>query len=214
MAAPPVPFSHPIDATALPAKGRVYDLEADAAARARIARALGLESLDRLTAHLAVTPGRGGSVEVAGSFAAEAVQACVVSLQPVPARLAQDIARRFVAAPESPVDKKNAAPEAEGWVDPDGEVADPLLGGTIDLGDIVTEELALALDPYPRAPGVAFAGIAPAAGAASSESEAGPFAALAALKGGRPARRRAEAGRGAGPKASPKGPSGKGKPAR
>jgi len=36
--------------------------------------------------------------------------------------------------------------------------ADPIENGWIDLGEVVTETLALDLDPYPRKPGEAFPG--------------------------------------------------------
>ena len=53
------------------------------------------------------------------------------------------------------------------------------VGETVDLGEALAEQLALALDPYPRAPTadtrIKEIGIL-------SEEEAGPFGALAALK--------------------------------
>jgi uncharacterized metal-binding protein YceD (DUF177 family) len=52
-------------------------------------------------------------------------------------------------------------------------------GGSIDLGEAVAETLSLSLDPWPRAPGAEE--ILKAAGV-KGEEEAGPFAALAALK--------------------------------
>ena len=51
---------------------------------------------------------------------------------------------------------------------------------SIDIGEAAAETLALALDPYPRAPD---AGEALKAAGVKGEEEAGPFAALAALKG-------------------------------
>jgi hypothetical protein len=53
--------------------------------------------------------------------------------------------------------------------------------GRIDLGEAVAQQLAIALDPYPRAPG---AGLGPDGFTAGPGNTAGkqPFAALAALK--------------------------------
>ena len=48
--------------------------------------------------------------------------------------------------------------------------------GTIDLGEAAAEQLALALDPYPRAPGAVLE--------MEEEPEAAPFAALAAFPAG------------------------------
>jgi uncharacterized metal-binding protein YceD (DUF177 family) len=49
----------------------------------------------------------------------------------------------------------------------------------VDLGDLVAEEVALALDPYPRHPD---ASLPPEA----SDADENPFAGLAALKGRQP----------------------------
>ena len=71
--------------------------------------------------------------------------------------------------------------------------SDPAVDGKIDLGEVLTEQLALSLEPYPRAPGASFAAINP-----GDEGEpppaTGPFAALAKLKKGqrKAAPRRAE----------------------
>jgi hypothetical protein len=58
---------------------------------------------------------------------------------------------------------------------------DPIIGGVIDLGQVVAEQLVLALDPFPRAPGAAFDSPADAP-AAEGTPTPGPFAALAALR--------------------------------
>jgi len=50
----------------------------------------------------------------------------------------------------------------------------------IDLGELVVQELAVALDPYPRAPG---AEVPEAYRPPEVEEESGPFAALKVLKG-------------------------------
>ena len=62
---------------------------------------------------------------------------------------------------------------------PDDAVDEIETGGQVDLGELVAEEVALALDPYPRHPDAA---LPPEA----SDPEENPFAALAALKGRQP----------------------------
>jgi uncharacterized metal-binding protein YceD (DUF177 family) len=57
----------------------------------------------------------------------------------------------------------------------DDDPPDEIEGGVVDLGAYVVEHLALALDPFPRKPGVEFE-------APAQESEPSPFAALARLK--------------------------------
>ena len=214
----PVPYTFPIEVIALPPNGRHYDLVADEAARAAVARALGLESLDELKARLSVTPAAGGTVDVTGSFSARVVQACVITLVPVPAAVTDQIKRRFVAAPATPAapakakkkTKKFEEPEeeeTEGWVDPNAEIIDPMIDSKIDLGEVLTEQLSLSLNPYPRAPGASFAAINP--GEQGEEAPAtSPFAALAGLKVGKAAPRRAD-GKGGGKPRPGKGKSGR-----
>jgi hypothetical protein len=55
----------------------------------------------------------------------------------------------------------------------------PIEGGSIDLGEAVAETMALALDPYPRAPG---AEAALRAAGVLTEDEARPAGKLAGLK--------------------------------
>src|SRR5262249_45949395 len=158
---------------------------ANEAERAAITRALGLESLESLTAEPNVAPGPGATYAVKGRLTADVVQACVVTLAPVPAQIAETISRQFSAAAK-PEEKEETE---EGWVDPEDEIVDALSDGILDLGEVVTEQLSLSLNPYPRAPGATFGSLE--ASAASGEAE-GPFAALAALKGSKAAPRRGD----------------------
>ena len=194
MTAADIPFSFPVDVIALPANGRVYAILADEAERAAVAAQLGLAALGRLVATVTIKPMAGGTVEADGHFEADVVQTCVVTLQPLPATVGQNLVRHFAARRKPAGTAKSKTPPeldedlpAEGWVDPNEEVPDPIVDGAIDLGALVVEELSLALDPYPRAPGVSFSG--PEAGAPPVVSES-PFAVLAGLKAGAPTQRR------------------------
>jgi hypothetical protein len=68
-------------------------------------------------------------------------------------------------------------PDGREPTDDDPEAPDeiPYQGSTIDLGEAATEQLALALDPYPRLPG---AELDPAA----RDREPSPFGSLTALR--------------------------------
>lgn len=152
-------------------RGLKRRLEADAATRARIARVLGLQALDRLDAEVSVAPSAQG-FEARGTLHAELTQTCGVTLEPLPADLSTDFAVRFVEA--------EAAPEAESAHEvvvtlEDEDPPDLIEDGVVDLGAYVVEHLALALDPFPRKPGAVFE-------APAQEAEPSPFAALARLK--------------------------------
>ncbi len=93
-------------------------------------------------------------VRAQGMLQARVVQICVVSLEPFEAELVVPFVVRFVPAGRETDE-----------IDPESEDEIPYQAGSIDLGEAAVEELALALDPYPRGPD------------ASLESPASPFSA-------------------------------------
>jgi uncharacterized metal-binding protein YceD (DUF177 family) len=152
-------------------RGLQRRLEADAPTRARIARALDLQALDRLEAEVSVAPAVEG-FEARGTLHAELTQTCGVTLEPLPAELRTDFALRFVEAGEA----ETIEPAHEVVVTlEDDDPPDVIEDGVVDLGAYVVEHLALALDPFPRKPGAVFE-------APAQEAEPSPFAALARLK--------------------------------
>ncbi len=150
-----------------------FEVEANAEERAAVAGRLGLRALDRFSAQVVVERLEPGKLRLSGRIQARAVQICVVSLEPVAAEIAEPFAILYAA-------EESAAPGDEILVEiEEDESPEPLVGGVIDIGEAVTQQLALALDPYPRKPGA----IVPGAAAGEADSAArGPFAALASLK--------------------------------
>jgi hypothetical protein len=166
------PWSVPVRVAEI-GRGLTRRLEADAATRARIARALDLQALDRLEADVTLSP-RPLGWEAKGTIHADLAQTCGVTLEPLPARVETEFAIRFVEAE----DAQPAEPSREVVVGFDDEdPPDVVQNGAVDLAGFVVEHLALELDPFPRKPGAVFE--APAA-----ESEPSPFAVLAELKPG------------------------------
>ncbi len=142
------------------------DIVADGPERAALARRLGLDSLDALTASVTLTKfGDGRRVRLSANFTADVVQSCVVTLEPVPSR----IEATFVLV----YDEDAGGPaEAEIVVLLKGQNSpEPLSGNVVDVGEAVAEHLALALDPYPRLPGAKLSalGLAPGGGDAGNE---------------------------------------------
>jgi len=155
--------------------GRHFDLLADAAVRAAVAKIAGLRDLPRLQASFDVTRRGDDGLHVAGSVSASVGQTCVVTLEPLANEIEEMVDVAFVPrqAPEHPGEETKPEPRDVKWNDPE-----PLVAGTIDLGALATEFLILGLDPYPRMPGAAFA--APQ----EHKPDPGPFAALAKLTKG------------------------------
>ena len=167
---PPISWTYPVVVADLPAEGAVFELAPDEAMRAALAPYVGVLALPALRAGLTVTPAGVGGALVAGELEAIIGQTCVVSLEPFEAELREPIAVRF-----TPV----AAEFAPGLVFELGgeDPPDPLINGKVDLAGVVVEFLVLAVDPYPRKPGVVF--VPPAE---RRDPTASPFAALSKLK--------------------------------
>jgi uncharacterized metal-binding protein YceD (DUF177 family) len=144
-----------------------YMLAAPEGALAEIAARLDVPAVEALTGTLRVTPTAEGAA-VDGSVEARLARQCVVTLEPMEERIAEKFAIRFAR-------ESDAASEVE--LDLDDEWTEPLSGDTLDLADILVQQVALAMDPYPRKPGAE----APAELRPSPE-QVSPFAALKALK--------------------------------
>lgn len=175
-------FSRIVDIGDIPSAGLVEDIRANAAERAALARRFGLAALDRLDARLHIGALGGGLCRVEGRLEAEVTQQCVISLEPVPAKLDVHVGITYAkrTGPEMPEVHLSAAGED------DPEQMD---GSHIDLGEAMAQQLVVALDPYPRKPGVALSDILGAngekavRGAKSGETEkSGPFSKLVELR--------------------------------
>jgi uncharacterized metal-binding protein YceD (DUF177 family) len=118
----------------------------------RLAERLDLQSLNNFSATIRLRRIRGGKmIRVAGQLEADVVQTCVVTLEPVAAHVSDEFETIFAPAHLIP------AASAEVEIDPDAEEPpEPLIDNRIDLGELTTQHLSLALDPYPRCPGIDF----------------------------------------------------------
>jgi Large ribosomal RNA subunit accumulation protein YceD len=117
-------------------------VEASLAECAALARRMGVPAVLSLFCEFHLARGVGGAVAARGRLVASVVQTCVVSLDDFETEVAEDFRVRFVPAG---TESDNPDPEAEDEI--------PFAGAVIDLGEAAAEQLALALDPYPRKPG-------------------------------------------------------------
>lgn len=169
------PFSHPFRVAALPArKPTRFDLRPGAEAMAAIAGALGLLGLEGLRFRGELRPAGRQDWVLEADLEATVTQACVITLAPVPARIAEAVVRRYAAGLVESLPEEVEMPD---------ETVEPL-PAVIDAGAVMVEALALALPPYPRAEGAEF-GSAEAhpegAPPLSDEDATRPFAGLAGL---------------------------------
>lgn len=154
---------------------RHFDLRPDGPARKAIAQDLGMISLGALRFWGELRPSGRSDVELVAELEADGVQPCVVTLAPVPAKIAVQVRRQYIAGMETP--------EGDEVEMPEDDTQEPL-PEVIDLESVMIEALALALPDYPRAKGAelgealyAEPGIKPI-----SDEDLKPFAGLAALK--------------------------------
>ncbi|WP_159348789.1 YceD family protein [Roseomonas harenae] len=146
-------------------RGRSEHIEATPEERSALTTRLGLLGLDALSADLDLSLAPGGVIRAKGMLRAKVVQACVVTLEPVPQSVEAAIDWRILPPGEEPAEEIDDGPD-EIESEPDGSA---------DLGEALAQDLALALDPYPRAPD---AELPPEATSAA----ASPFDALRGLK--------------------------------
>ena len=140
-------FSRRVELARLGVHEAVYPISARAEEREALARRFGLLSLGRLEAEIRLQRLAGDMVRLNGRLGADVVQACVISLEPVASVLEQDFTVLYGATETS----------RSVMVDLETDETESFDGDAIDIGEAVAQHLALALDPYPRAPGAALA---------------------------------------------------------
>jgi uncharacterized metal-binding protein YceD (DUF177 family) len=138
-------------------------IEANPAECATLAERMKLPAvLDLSCAFHLIREGR-DTVFARGVLRARITQTCVISLDDFDSTIEEVFQVRFVPSGEESDD-----------IEPDSDDEIPFEGNTIDLGEAAAEQLGLALDPYPRMPGVEMPEI-------EEDPEPHPFAALRRL---------------------------------
>ena len=124
-------------------------------------------SLDRLEADVELEREITGTILLTAAFAAEFVQECIVTLDPVAGSVSEGFQLRY-----GPAEAEADAPSG------DDPAFEPLSGEAIDIGEAVAQEFSLSLPPFPRAAD------AVVSTEAAEQASDGPFAALARLARG------------------------------
>lgn len=166
-------------------KSRVLDIEdnapqiieATAAEREAIKTLLDLVALESLHFAYRLRRGGGGRVHLSGRLTADVTQTCVISLEPLEAHIDTPVEMEFW--PEGLVAdlEHNAADPGQAW---HLEWPETIVDGTLDLGQVVYETLATALEPYPRKEDASFQWSQGTS--VTDDPKARPFAGLEQLK--------------------------------
>jgi len=154
------------------ADGKHIKLSATEAECAALAKRFLIVRIDRLEAE--VTLERSGNrFDAKGTLDADIVQSCAVSAEDLPVKVRETLSFRFV--PEA----QSHQPDEEVELDADDLDEVEFTGTSLDVGEAVAQSLALAIDPFAVGPE---AERARQRAGLLGEGQAGPFAALAALK--------------------------------
>ena len=133
-----------------------------------------LTEVPKFAARIVLKKTGANSFRIHFDLAAEVVQSCVVTLEPLTNTVEEKVNLVFLpqAVSERQFDDEAAVePQDVKWDDPE-----PLIGGVVDLGAVAIEFLILGLDPYPRKADAVFEP------PAQDDGGEGPFSALAKLK--------------------------------
>jgi uncharacterized metal-binding protein YceD (DUF177 family) len=141
--------------------GSLHTVTADPSECAALARRLGIPAVTALRCEFSLTRHLRGVVAAEGRLHATVIRTCVITLEDFESGVDENFRLRFVPAGQETDDP-----------DPESEDEIPYAGPAIDLGEAAAEQLALALDPYPRSPGAELPDT-------EAETAPHPFAALA-----------------------------------
>lgn len=140
---------------------------------ARLAGWADVRAVERFAADISLARLASNRFGYDATLVADIVQTCVVTLEPVSNRIERRFRRVLLLAPG----RRHQAPGGEiALTAADDDAPEEIASTRFDLAAPLLEEFLLAIDPYPRAPGVEFQ---PPAGDDKPES---PFAKLKTLK--------------------------------
>jgi uncharacterized metal-binding protein YceD (DUF177 family) len=162
--------------TDIPERGLSRSRAATEEERVELARELDIPSCESLSVTYELKPRRpAGHFTFTGNLEADVTQACVVTLDPVPAKLSETFT--IDLGPPDALDEAHGTGDDERIVSSVPDI-EPIEDGRIDVGTTVFGILSAVLPQYPRKPGVEFDWVDPKA----DGEQASPFAALAKLK--------------------------------
>jgi hypothetical protein len=169
---PTAPLNRFVDLSDLTQAGSLIDVAAKEDELAALAGWADVAAVESFTATVTLKRLSQNRFSLAALLRADVVQSCVVTLEPVCAHIEKAFSRELYCA-----DRRDEAGGELTLAAGDDETPDPISDLHYDLAAPLLEELSLAIDPYPRKPGVNFD-----VPVADSEKPVSPFAILKSLK--------------------------------
>ena len=171
-----------VDIDRMGPNGTALEIAASDSERLALAKRFGFLGLPAFSARVTIDRRPGGQVVVEGRLRGRIVQACILTLDPVP----QDLDDAFRVVFKQDLAEERDPESGEALVSAQADAPEPLPGNLLDVGEIVAEQLSLAADPYPRKHGVKLEDVLPKPRKEGRhgrhEPRRHPFAGLAALR--------------------------------
>jgi uncharacterized metal-binding protein YceD (DUF177 family) len=154
---------------------KTFEIEATAQECEALAKRFNILAVQSLKAIIKLSlRAKGKLIKLRGAFQAEVIQSCVITLDPVYSKLEDNFSLSY----SETVD--NSAPEIDISIEGEDYI-EPLLSDSLDIGEAVSEHLALALDPFPRKKGAVFV-YSDKTDQFDNEVKPNPFSVLKSLK--------------------------------
>lgn len=154
-------WSFKIEAERIGPTPAAYDIRPNPEEAEALAARFKLEALEDLSAHLTLTRERGFVIHVAGKMTARVVQPCVVTADEVATTIDEAFEAYFsdkgntipFARARADLQAKQGGEDVEMEMLDERDAPEPVdADGTIDLGELTSQYLSLAIPAYPRAP--------------------------------------------------------------
>ena len=139
----PPEFSFPVNLGELPSAGKRFQLKAGEDECERIAQRLGVIAVRECEGEIHVRSTK-SVINVSGSLQALLMRECVSSLEEMDEAVADSFELQFFRSEQA----LEAIEDEE-----EAEFAEVHEGDTFDLGELLVQQLSLAMDPFPRKPG-------------------------------------------------------------
>ena len=176
-------FSVLVNCNKLQETGKTLKIEASPEECKALANRFDLLSLNMLKLKAFVSRESTELVMLRCNFSANYMQKCVVSLKPLKKNIDCSFKRIYsFNYIENYGDESEPQEEYNKNLENSQEPPDPLIDGYFNLGECVSEQLSLEIDPYPRFDGAIFKGFSSFQGEQIIEDSPNPFAILKQLK--------------------------------
>ncbi|MDH5722108.1 MAG: DUF177 domain-containing protein [Alphaproteobacteria bacterium] len=151
-------WSHEIEAESITAKALNFSLEPDAQEKKALSNRLDLHEIENLSCEFSIRRNEGSMVvHIQGKLIGSITQKCIVTLEPVISDIHEEF-EAWYADPDQAVSFARAKRERMTHKDledqpilEEHEDPEPIIDGKIDVGEVATQFLSLALNPFPRA---------------------------------------------------------------